>query len=442
VSASVTDHTIDFRDVVTPVARRWKLVAAVTALVALGTAGYGLVQPTMFTASSTLTVFPITLDPLSSSSASQTVNITTEREVLGSTEVARIAAAALGHVDATTLDRSSSVEAPSGSQVLEVSATAGSPERAAEWANALAAAYLEFRGQGAELLAKARLDDVNARIAAAEASGNTAGIGDLRSQALALSEIGANPGRIIGVAEAPDKPSSLSLSVYLIAGILGGLLLGALAAIVRDRADRRVRFPATLSRVTGTDALEVRRGDSEALRWLHREVRTGFSADRKSPIVVSVFGVRPADVASLVDGLAELGGELDRPVRVLGPTELPPELLDKPWRYQGADAEKAALVLVDSRHILSRAHQASLAQGSDLAVVVASAHSRKAETVRLMDAVRLAGKRIYTVFTDSAHEPTPGRNAVGRLLAGKVRPVRLRVVREYSPALVQADRSS
>lgn len=380
MTESARDNTVDFGELIRRVARRGGLVIAVTFAATITMLAVGSLVPKEYTASATLTVSPISLDPLASSSAAQ-INISTEREVLGSTEVARIAADQLGgDVEPESLRRNSSVAAPSGSQVLQVSVTAPDAEDAADYANAMANAYLSFRGDGAAQLAQTRIAEVDTRITEAEADGNAALLADLRSERVALDQVSQNTGRIIGIAQAPRSASSLGLPVYLVAGLVGGLLLGAALALLRDHLDRNIRSAERLSERTGLNSYLVRgTADEEAFRWLLRAIRNPYVPQSSRPVVVSVFTLGPANPTALIEGLRVLAANIGLEVVMIDQKRLPGAALDRSWTFQPARGSAPQLVLIDGRHVTSGARQATLADASDVVLVTAAERSRIAD---------------------------------------------------------------
>ncbi|WP_018332033.1 polysaccharide biosynthesis tyrosine autokinase [Actinomycetospora chiangmaiensis] len=121
---------------------------------------------------------------------------------------------------------------------------------------------------------------------------------------------------VLRPASVPTAPSGPSPSSYLLLGALGGLVLGALAAVARERTDRRVRSTAVLERTVGAPtlgrlpALEAGPARREALRALRTTLRhlPGLSV----PSCLLVTAALPDDgapptVLELAGGLAAAG---------------------------------------------------------------------------------------------------------------------------------------
>ncbi|MFJ2617877.1 YveK family protein [Glutamicibacter sp. NPDC087344] len=259
------------------IAYRWKTVCVVFIVTVFASLAFGVISGTNYSAKTVLTVNPLTTNPFSSATANQQINITTERAILSSGEVARRAAENLGEdVSASSLSENASIEAPQGSQVLTVTVVDSDPERAVNKANALAAAYLEFRAEGASQVANTYIEAIDKRIAAIDQSetGTSASnlvLSDLINQRNDLALVAENPGRIIGFADATDTRMYPGMDVYLVAGVAGGLILGVIAALVRDRLSRSTGNAARLAERTGRKVFEVTDpADLEGVRWIVR----------------------------------------------------------------------------------------------------------------------------------------------------------------------------
>ena len=441
------DATVRFRELWHRVARRWRTAATVALLCLAVALTVGLATPREYTATATLTVFPMTLDPFSASSSNQQINIQTEREVISSSEVAAIAAAKLGDtVSPGALLTSSSVGAPSQSQVLQVSVTAGDPEDAAERANAMAAAYLEFRSQGATEVAAERIRALDERIAEIEASNARSGqLDELREERSSLELVGSNPGRIIGVASPPSTPSSLGLPSFLAAGAAAGLLLAGAVALVVDLRDRRVRFPERLSEATGKSVYVLRRpDDDEAFRWILRVVREPFAGSRRTrPIVVSLFGLPGTASHEALMHLTATAEAANLVVHSIPASELPGDELDDSWRYQPDKGARTNMVLIDASEIGSAARRANLADGSDAFVILASAGDELRAVRALLENISAAKGTVVPVFAGPGAARAAAAGGVGRAGSGNVEKAKTSVsaaTRVQEPALTAADR--
>lgn len=258
--------------------RHWKLVFASVLIFGILGAVFGLAIPARYSASASLTVSPLTTSPFAAT-APQQVNIATEREVMGSREVAEAAAKTLEGVDVEELMSMVSVAAPSGSQVLKVSVRDSNPERAAALANAMSQAYLSFRSEGAKQIAAGQISILNQQVADLTSRDSLTPaereeLSSLHEQLTALGLVGQVPGRVISPATVPGNPASPGVLVFLSAGLTMGFLLGCGFVLTREGLRRRKDGPAMHS------AREAGRPTREGLGL---GVVKGGSADPREP---------------------------------------------------------------------------------------------------------------------------------------------------------------
>ncbi len=250
--------------------RRWRVIAMCALIGVLGGIALWVATPPRYSATTSLVVSAGVSNPFTGTK--EEVNIRTEQEILGSREVAQRASEALG----VTLNPGSfllsqvDVAAPSGSQVLQVTVSADSPTEAARAADALSEAYLEFRREGADTVVNGYLEKIDAQLVELQGRSQDAAtinlVQTLQQQRLSLLLTTSEPGRIIGEAEVPSSAATPGLMVSLAGGLVGGVLLGVAAALLRERTDSRVRSADRLVRVVG-EAPVVDASDSPAF-WV------------------------------------------------------------------------------------------------------------------------------------------------------------------------------
>ncbi|HEU5161379.1 MAG TPA: Wzz/FepE/Etk N-terminal domain-containing protein [Streptosporangiaceae bacterium] len=257
--------------------RRWWVVVAVS-VIGLAIGGALLVtRPKVYTSAAQILI----KDPSDPTSNGKKINLDTEVAVMKSQQVAVRAKALLRSDESPTrLPRHIEVTAIPNSSVLAVSYNASSPAAAQQGAHLYAQAYLQNRIEQVK-------NDISRQIA-----GYRAQIVNLDKQQKALIQqmlevpgtsqdrqrqkaevtriqnqmekfgervveldgaIG-NPGQIIsdarlGVQTAPIMP------LYLGSGFMIGLLFGVLAALWRDRADRRIRRAEDIERLLNLPVL-------------------------------------------------------------------------------------------------------------------------------------------------------------------------------------------
>jgi capsular exopolysaccharide synthesis family protein len=270
---------LDLTDYLDILRRRkaWILVS-IAIMVLLGAAHF-LLAPKAYVSTARVLVEEINVDPVE---AGNPVDLETEREVVLSTGVARIAkesmgseespAALLGHV---------SVEVAGETQVLTISYTAGTPSQAQSGAGAFADGYLEYRTQRARQASasvreniESSIVDLQARVAEltqaiadtaqgtderalalATRSGLQAQIAEHRLQLADLTGVHTTPGAVIGAPTAPEAPASPSLPIDLGLGLVAGSIIGAVLALFRERTDPNIRGQLDLEETLGVPAL-------------------------------------------------------------------------------------------------------------------------------------------------------------------------------------------
>ncbi|MGN5734322.1 hypothetical protein [Arthrobacter psychrochitiniphilus] len=305
--------TLRLLDFARMIGRRWPVVIVTMGLCMVLGMALGVVAPKTYTATASLTVSPITTNPFSSAAVNQQINITTERAILSSGEVAAIAAKQLGEaVSPGSLQQNAETAAPSGSQILEVSITLPDPQKAANQANALANAYLQFRSQGAAEVAAGYIKQLDARIKGLNsqpslADGQVQQLQDLLQQRTSLTLASASPGRIIGIAKPPTAQSSMGVLVFMTAGTVGGLLLGLALALLWERMDPKVRTASRMAVLFPNDLVELTGEHQESLRWLVRTVRQRGARDgRGATIFVGIVSLPGSDPVGLATRLSRL----------------------------------------------------------------------------------------------------------------------------------------
>ena len=228
--------------------RRWKLVFVTIIICGILGAVAGTMAPVRYSATASLTVAPLTTSPFAAS-APQQVNIVTEREVMGSREVAEGAVEMLNDIDIEELMANTSVAAPTGSQVLKVTVRDTSPDKAAAQANALSEAYLSFRSEGADRIAAGQIDLLNQQVAELTSRDTLTPaereeLSSLHEQLTALGLVGQVPGRVISPASPSKDAVSAAVAVYVVAGVMAGVLLGCGIVLGREGIRRRKEGPA------------------------------------------------------------------------------------------------------------------------------------------------------------------------------------------------------
>jgi capsular exopolysaccharide synthesis family protein len=239
------------------------------ALLVFGLAvAYSYFQTPLYRATTQLLVQPPATSPFQTSTRPETqVSLETERRIVASAQVAKIARQDLGSSESISdLLGHVSVEVVPDSLILDISYSDPAATQVAAGANAFAAAYLEYKRELAlEALVETReniqeqIDELQERIeeqirimATSEvrsARWLTARVvrNSLQGQIAILTAQITNlppdvdPGQVIVPADVPTSPSSPNHAVNGGVGLFLGLVLGLMLAFVLDRLDERLR---------------------------------------------------------------------------------------------------------------------------------------------------------------------------------------------------------
>jgi capsular polysaccharide biosynthesis protein len=291
--AAGRQRVIGVADVVRVPLRRLRIVLGVTAGVVLAVAGYLLFVPPTWTAAAVVVLRPVVTDPFTypSGGADRAVNMTAENGIATGNEVIDATARTVGRSADDTRD-ALTVEVPTGGQVLRFSYAGRSESEAVTGANAAAQAYLTVRAATYQQQRVALLASYDATIKAVTDQRTTAQkalpkkggsapvppgtqavldqvrslndqVAQLANQRAKISSADLSPGAVTAAARAPAESDHDAGWLYVLAGLLGGLLLGVIAAHVREVFDRRVRTLGQAADATGLPALGVVRPGTE-----------------------------------------------------------------------------------------------------------------------------------------------------------------------------------
>jgi succinoglycan biosynthesis transport protein ExoP len=192
-----------------------------------------------------------------------------DQAIVASRRVAVLAAQHLAdHPSVRSVRDDISVPLPKTSDVVPVTATASSPARAAQLANAYANAAIQIaaadQAQRTQSLV-ANLQNQLQRLGPKDPA--AVGVRARLVQVAALGNSSSAVPQLIQPGYVPDRRSGNPLSTVLL-GVLFGLILGVALALVREQSDRRLRHPNDVSQALQAPVLATIPRDNDLLRRL------------------------------------------------------------------------------------------------------------------------------------------------------------------------------
>ncbi|MGC4770925.1 lipopolysaccharide biosynthesis protein [Micromonospora sp. DT44] len=333
-SSSGGARVVTLSDLVRVPMHRLRLVVAVALVGLLAALGYVLLVPAAVTARAVVAVRPVVTDAFtpSGAGADRAVNMNVESGLATGTEVVQRLADAVGG-EPRDVRNALEVEVPTGGQILRFTYQTHDAQRAVQGANLAARAYLDVRRamyeqQRAEMLrsydasiAKVVAQQTAVQKRASSAKGTAAGdaalaelsginnqLTQLNTARTEIAAVDVNPGWVTQTAEKALVTSSGHRPLYLVAGLLGGALIGVVLAYAWESADRRVRSVTDGRDATGLPLLgTVRRppfrGSPRAVDADIRYVAMAVAERVRQPARVALVTSRE-DVTALTAGLA------------------------------------------------------------------------------------------------------------------------------------------
>lgn len=282
---------------------RWKWVVLGVVVGVVGAGGFLLLATPSYTVSTVVAVQPISNDPFGTNrSASGLVDMAMEGQLAESWTTAHQAAEELGSGwDAASLMAATNVSGTDRGAVLRVSCTQASSERAVKCADAVAEAYLTVRSARANTLAASLTDALDKRIDALSEELVAASTGEpsstradilrtelaaLVSQRTSLSPLSSHAGDVITPASSTGAVRSPNVAIVLAVGLVGGLILGLLGALLRDRYATRLTSSGLLSDIAPAPVWAPDAPDGDQ-RWGTATELFGYTADGKRRVVLA-----------------------------------------------------------------------------------------------------------------------------------------------------------
>ncbi len=361
--AAERQRVVGFADVIRIPLRRWRTVLGVTAGLTLLVLAYLQFVPATYKATSVVVLRPVVTDPFTypAGGADRAINMTAENGIASSNDVIDATARIVGLSAEDTRD-ALTIEVPTGGQVLRFQYAGSSEDQAILGANAAAETYLTvresiYKAQRAALLrsydntmrlvteqrSKAQKDlpdklnsdtsspSIQAVLDQVRALNDQ--VAQLANQRAKIGSADLSPGAVTAAARAPAKSSHDAAPLFVLGGLLGGVLLGMIAAHVREVFDRRVRTVEQAADLTGLPALGVvravgRRGSQGAqadARYIALAVSPWVDRDQPLPLVV-ISGRADEGRTQVAGGLAVALAEAGRDVYLGGAPESHDEL--------------------------------------------------------------------------------------------------------------------
>ncbi|HST32199.1 MAG TPA: Wzz/FepE/Etk N-terminal domain-containing protein [Solirubrobacteraceae bacterium] len=236
---------------------RRKLILACVVIVTLVAGMYAKLAPTTWKAESHLLITPVNGESnliglgLIQSSGNPTGDVSTAASLVTTSDVAALAAINVGHTTGRAILGEVSAVPVAQSNVVAITATASTAERAQAVANAFATATVNSRTRTLHRQLEAIIPTIKDQIAALPAAQRT-GQGSLGEKLSVLQTLLAGPDPTVSVeslAQLPSSPSWPRTKLSVIAGFLIGLVIGVGGAFALENLDPRVRREETLRRI-------------------------------------------------------------------------------------------------------------------------------------------------------------------------------------------------
>lgn len=347
---------LDIEQYVHVLLRQWRLIAATAVLGLVAAIGFLAVVPRQYTATTTVNLTVISTEPFAARSApSSLLDDQEERAIAQSHIVAEHAAGIMeGGMTAAEIRSSSSVATSSGAAVVSVSFTEGSPEQATSGADAVASSYLSYRRERAdERIAvlvdglTSRINDIEAQVgeiddtlsALPEGDPSAARHATERQQMLneldgllaernGLQSVDTTAGYVLSAAADNAMEQAPSDSLTLLTGVAAGVVLGVVAAFLRNPRDRRLRTGSEVVRALGApvlarlgvvnDQIPARGLEADALR-VARERMLGIV--RQGDTIIVVDASHADQISSAALNLAVVTAQSGQRVQLIAPED-------------------------------------------------------------------------------------------------------------------------
>jgi succinoglycan biosynthesis transport protein ExoP len=279
----LTTETADLRDYLRPIWQRKWLILFVLAAVTAGTYLYYENKPNQYRSSAKIFVEASSVDRIlfGGTAFRDDRNTQNQATLLRTTEAAENVAKKLGTGDSPgSLLASVTVTAEGGTDFVNVVATAGSAQKAADIANGFAQAFIDLRSQSVRDKAKqARTVAERELETVPQGQAFRTRRDDLRGQIGRLRVIEGIPtggAEIVEAAQPAGSPFAPTPTKNAVFGFALALLFGVSAAFALERFDRRLKRPEDIGPAYGATLLSALPHEDESAPMLDGEnVLTG-----------------------------------------------------------------------------------------------------------------------------------------------------------------------
>lgn len=261
-----------------------------------------------YQATSTVLATPVSPDPNALASNQLTLKIDTEAGVAASREVAEEAAQEIDVNDQGLVSRlvhNVEVAPHSGTEVMDITATADNPEDAALYANSIAKAYLKVRTEAAQERVDAAAKEAQKELDNLPKDSSDQVKATLTEKLAQIQLTNTKAGRVISEAKAPHASQNLGMLKTALVGACLGLLIGAVLAWIADSRARKLAHADRAEEVVQGPVSHIRRGSEvedtrRALMALGAPVGHVSSEDRRGVIIYSPTPQLAEQYASIV----------------------------------------------------------------------------------------------------------------------------------------------
>ncbi|MDO5670284.1 MAG: Wzz/FepE/Etk N-terminal domain-containing protein [Corynebacterium sp.] len=285
--------------------KKWIVLGTVIGIVC--SLAYLLLAPTTYTATARVSITALGAEPIPEGrSLSSVLDIPTERQLAASALTTADAATTLGDGwTAGELSSGLSVAGDPTSTVLALSYTDTDRARAIEGADALASSYLTVRStmvaervRGMRENIADRLTDYEEELEELRTSGLfgpatqvrtesiESGIMALQQRLAALEDPATEAGQVISPAASTPQEQSPVVWRVIALGILAGLVLGLVLAVLRHTFDRVARNPEDIRDILGVRLLRPQAPYGEPERWAVAATLAHHQRGSEQPLMV------------------------------------------------------------------------------------------------------------------------------------------------------------